>query len=229
MAFQNRLLTLMSPDAVARLGDLAVVALSMRQHLDEPDNGGFVYFLEGGVASVIADIDAKMAIELGIIGREGMVGLGVVYEDSESPYQTIIQVAGSAVRVEADKLRALIDDDRIARSVLLRFARAFSIQVASTALANGRAKLDERLARWLVMVGDRAGKTFSITHEFISIMLGVRRSGVTIAVQLLESRGLIRATRGSVTILDRPGLIRAANGAYGFAESHYQRLLGEKS
>jgi CRP-like cAMP-binding protein len=229
MAFQNRLLTLMSPDAVARLGDLAVVGLSMRQHLDEPGNGGFVYFLEGGVASVIADIDAKMAIELGIIGREGMVGLGIVYEDSESPYQTIIQVAGSAVRVEADKLRALIDDDRIARSVLLRFARAFSIQIASTALANGRAKLDERLARWLVMVGDRAGKTFSITHEFISIMLGVRRSGVTIAVQLLESRGLIRATRGSVTILDRPGLIRAANGAYGFAESHYQRLLGEKS
>jgi CRP-like cAMP-binding protein len=229
VAFQNRLLTLMGPDAVARLGDAPVVALAMRQRLDEPDNGGFVYFLEDGVTSVIADWDSRMAVELGIIGREGMVGLGVVYEDTESPYRMIVQVPGSAVRVEVGKLQALLDDDGAARSVLLRFARAFSIQVASTALANGRSKLDERLARWLVMVGDRAGKTFAITHEFISVMLGVRRSGVTTAVQLLESQDLIRATRGSITLLDRKGLIRVANGAYGFAERHYERLLGNKA
>jgi hypothetical protein len=76
------------------------------------------------------------------------------------------------------------------------------------------------------MVADRVGLSFPITHEFISIMLGVRRSGVTLAIQMLEGDGLIRAHRGSITILDRPGLVQIANGAYGFAEQHYERLLG---
>jgi hypothetical protein len=155
-----------------------------------------------------------------------MVGLGVVYGDDVSPYHTIMQIEGGGRRVEVAEVKRLIDRDPEARQILLRFARAFSIQVASTALANGRAKLDERLARWLLMVGDRAGMSFPITHEFISIMLGVRRSGVTVALQLLEGDGLIRATRGSVTLLDREGLLKAANGAYGFAEAHYARLLG---
>jgi CRP-like cAMP-binding protein len=110
-----------------------------------------------------------------------------------------------------------------------RYARAFSIQVATTALANGRSKLDERLARWLLMVSDRVGTTFPITHEFISLMLGVRRPGVTLAIQILEGKGMIRASRGSVTILDRHGLIGLANGSYGFAEAHYARLLGGKT
>jgi DNA-binding FadR family transcriptional regulator len=76
------------------------------------------------------------------------------------------------------------------------------------------------------MVGDRAGMSFTITHEFVSVMLGVRRSGVTLAIQILEGKGLIRATRGSVTIVDRAGLIEVANSSYGFAERHYERLLG---
>jgi len=112
------------------------------------------------------------------------------------------------------------------RRAFLRYARAFSIQVATTALANGRARLDERLARWLLMVQDRSGTTFPITHEFISVMLGVRRPGVTLAIQILEGNGLIEARRGVVTIVDRDGLIKLSNGAYGVAEKHYERLLG---
>jgi CRP-like cAMP-binding protein len=224
--FQNRLLTLMGRKSVARLGDTPIVALSMRQRLEETGTAGFVYFIEEGVASVIADGGPRMAMELGLIGREGMVGLALVYEDTENPYQTIVQVPGNAIQVDAKKLRSLMQEDGAVRRVLMRFARAFSIQVAATALANGRSKLDERLARWLIMVGDRAGPKFPITHEFISIMLGVRRSGVTTAVQLLESQGLIRASRGAITLLDREGLVRAANSAYGFAEKHYERLLG---
>ena len=230
LSFQNRLLRQIAPEALAELGELPLVPLPMKLRLDDPTSSGVVYFLEEGVASVIADIESsKMAIELGIIGREGMVGLGVVYDDDESPYHTVIQVAGNAIQVETDKLRALMEREAAVRRLLLRFARAFSIQVASTALANGRSKLDERLARWLLMVGDRAGTTFPITHDFISVMLGVRRSGVTTAIQLLESQGLIRASRGSITVLDRKGLIETANGAYGFAEHHYERLLGGKS
>lgn len=228
MLFRNRLLRLIEPEALATLGELPVVPLPMKLRLDDPAKTGVVYFLEEGVASVIADFDPKMAIELGIIGNEGMVGLGVIYDDDESPYHTVVQVPGNAIQVEAGKLRALMDQDETVRGVMLRFARAFSIQVASTALANGRSKLDERLARWLLMVGDRAGTTFPITHDFISVMLGVRRSGVTTAIQLLESERLIRASRASITVLNRQGLIAKANGAYGFAERHYERLLGGK-
>ena len=225
MVLQNRLLQLLSRQAIDMLSP-QLVTLAMRQHLDGEAESGKVYFIETGVASVIADTNGNMAVELGIVGREGMIGLSVVYGDDQNPYQTIMQVEGSAMLVEAERLRRAIDDQPEVRALTLRFARAFSIQVAATALANGRAKLDERLARWLLMVSDRAGPHFAITHEFISVMLGVRRSGVTLAIQILEGKGLIRASRGSVSVLDREGLIAAANGAYGFAERHYARLLG---
>lgn len=217
----------MGDGALNALGDPPVVRLAMRQRLDQTELKSFAYFLESGVASVIADTDGKMAVELGIVGHEGMVGLAVVYGDDADPYKTIMQVEGSAVRVELTRLRQVMDEHHEVELMLLRFARAFSIQVASTALANGRSRLDERLARWLLMVSDRVGANFPITHEFISVMLGVRRSGVTLAVQILEGKGFIRATRGSIAILDRNGLVAAANGAYGFAEQHYARLLGE--
>jgi CRP-like cAMP-binding protein len=227
MIFQNALLSRLTPTAVEQLGEIQIVPLSLRQRLDAPSSAEFVYFVEEGVASVIANADAGMRVELGLIGREGMVGIGIVYDDPQTPYQTIVQVPGNAVQVRAKRLSRLMESDNDVRRMMLRFARAFSIQVASTALANGRAKLEERLARWLLMVADRAGPTFPITHEFISVMLGVRRSGVTAAVQLLESRNLIRATRGSVTLLNRKGLVGTANGSYGFAEAHYERLLGK--
>ena len=224
--YQNRLLNLLDDEGVKALAP-EPVQLAMRQRLDPVGESGQVFFIESGVASVIADADGKMAVELGIVGREGMIGLSVVYGDLDNPYQTIVQVEGAAMVVEAERLRQLIDKRADIRAIMLRFARAFSIQVASTALANGRAKLDERLARWLLMVADRAGSNFPITHEFISIMLGVRRSGVTLAIQILEGKGYIKASRGSIAILDRQGLLSSANGAYGFAERHYSRLLGE--
>jgi CRP-like cAMP-binding protein len=213
--YNNRLLQLCSPDDVAALGKLERVSLSMRERFPDVDGEG-AYFIEDGVASIIIDVGEKMPVELGIVGREGMVGLAAVYGDPTEPLRAVMQVAGIALRCDASAMR----------QVLLNFARAFTIQVATTALANGRSKLDERLARWLLMVADRVGPSFPITHEFISIMLGVRRSGVTLAIQMLEGDGLIRAHRGSITILDRPGLVQIANGAYGFAEQHYERLLG---
>jgi len=226
-AYNNRLLQLMSHDDRAALGTLERIMLPMKQRIDGAEDAKFVYFIEAGVASVIADVDGKMAVELGIVGPEGMVGLGAVYGDSVDPFQTVMQVEGSAIRADAESVRRAVAERLELRAVLLKFARAFSIQVSTTALANGRSKLDERLARWLLMVADRAGPTFSITHEFISVMLGVRRSGVTLAIQILEGKHFIRATRGSIAILDRAGLTAAANGAYGFAEQHYARLLGE--
>jgi CRP-like cAMP-binding protein len=222
----NRLLKLLSPAALDALGPLERLTLPMRKRIGGHEQPDEVYFMEDGVASVVADIDAKMAIELGIVGNEGLIGLNLVYGDDADPFVVMMQVDGTALRADAQKVKSAIDGVDEVRGVFLRYARAFSIQVATTALANGRSKLDERLARWLLMVSDRAGTTFPITHEFISLMLGVRRPGVTLAIQILEGKGVIRATRGAVTILDRDGLVGLANGAYGFAEAHYARLLG---
>lgn len=222
--YNNKLLQRASSDDLAALGPLERLELPVRTRIGVSDEAA--YFIEYGVASVIADADGKPAIELGIVGSEGMVGLAAIYEDALDPFTNVMQVEGVALRVDGTTLQRAMTARPTLRTLLLRFARAFSIQVSSTALVNGRSKLDERLARWLLMVSDRVGPHYGITHEFISVMLGVRRSGVTLAIQMLEGEGLIRATRGSIAILDRDGLIEAANGAYGFAEQHYQRLLG---
>jgi CRP-like cAMP-binding protein len=137
-----------------------------------------------------------------------------------------MQSEGSAYRFNFETVSRAIDERAPLRRLMLRYARSFTIQVAATALANGRSKLDERLCRWLLMVSDRVGPRFPITHEFIALMLAVRRSGVTLALQILEGEGLIRAGRGIITIIDRDGLIEGSNGAYGFAEREYERLMG---
>ena len=101
------------------------------------------------------------------------------------------------------------------------------IQTAHTVLAQGRAKLEERLARWLLMSHDRAeGDELPLTHEFLALMLGVRRAGVTMATHLLEGRGVIRATRGQLMVVDRKGLEEIAGGTYGVPEAEYRRLIG---
>jgi CRP-like cAMP-binding protein len=217
----------MSKSDLASLGDAELVALPLRQSLERPQDGlAWVYFIEEGIASVVADVEGRMAVELGLVGKDGMVGLGVVYADEGSPFDTFMQIEGNGYRFSAEHVREAVANGKEFRGLLLRYARAFLIQVSTTALANGRAKLEERLCRWLLMVSDRVGPQFKITHEFISLMLAVRRSGVTLALQLLEGKGLIRATRGAITIVDREGLIETANGAYGFAEKEYDRLLG---
>jgi CRP-like cAMP-binding protein len=221
------LLLKMSAADRASLGEGELVALPLREGLEPAGTERkFVYFIEQGIASVVAENEGRVAVELGIIGHEGMAGLGVVYGDEGSPFQTYMQVEGSGYRFDAHRLRVALDERPTLRKLMLHYARAFSIQVATTALANGRSKLDQRLCRWLLMVSDRTGPRFSITHEFIALMLAVRRSGVTLALQILEGKGLIRSTRGNITIVDREGLVEAANGAYGFAEREYQRLLG---
>jgi len=174
-----------------------------------------VYFVERGFASVVAGGPGKRGIEVGIIGREGMTGLAVVMGNDRSPHDTYIQAAGTGQRISATKLHWAMDQSvRLHRS-LLRYAHAFLIQATQTALANGRSKNTERLARWLLMADDRIdGGELPLTHNFLSIMLGVQRPGVTLAVRALEHAGLIRAGRGVITIVDRKGLETVSNGTY---------------
>jgi len=224
---RNQLLLRLVAGDLALLGPLERVSLKLRQSLEVANaTNDFVYFMEDGVASVVSEVSDTYATEIGIIGREGMTGLGFVYGDHETPFETFMQIEGSALRCRASELRKAMADSPPVRVLLLTYARAFSIQVGVTAVVNGRSKLEERLARWLLMVEDRMGASFSITHEFMSVMLAVRRSGVTLAVQSLEGKGLLRASRGAVHIVDRDGLIDAAARSYGLAEREYDRLLG---
>lgn len=211
------------------LGPLEHVELAVRQTLEPADTRiEFVYFIEEGVASVVAQTSGQREIEVGLIGPEGMTGISLLTSDDQSPFETFIQVEGTGYRLAADRLVQAIASSEELRAVLVRYARVFYLQVAATSVSNGNSKLEERLARWLLMVGDRAGASFHITHAFLATMLAVRRSGVTLSLQVLEGRGLIRSGRGTVTILDRAGLIDASNGAYGLAEREEVRLFPDR-
>ena len=176
---------------------------------------GAIYFLESGFASVVADGPGKRSIEVGIIGREGMTGLSLVLGGDKPPHETYIQVAGTGHRISASKLRLAMDQSVGLHRSLLRCAHAFLIQTTQTAVANGRGKNEERLARWLLMADDRIdGHELPLAHKFLAIMLGVHRPAVTVALQALERRGFIRAGREVIAITDRTGLVRMSNGAY---------------
>ena len=186
-----------------------------------------IYFLESGIASTTTNVGHQVPIEVGIVGREGVVNHFVVLGTDRSPNDTFMQIGGSGLRIEADTLRRTMERSATLTLALLRFVHTFMAQTASTVLANGRASTAERLARWLLMARDRVDADgIALTHEFLAIMLGVQRPGVSVALRDFEQRGFIERQRGLITIVDRPGLEKAANGYYGVAEREFRRLFG---
>jgi CRP-like cAMP-binding protein len=185
-----------------------------------------VYFPETGIASVVATMTGGRQSEVGLVGYDGMTGVAVILGQDKSPNETYIQVAGDGWRLRAENLRSAIAESLSLRESLLRYAHAFLVQSSRTALVNGHSKIEERLARWLLMVQDRAeGSKIYLTHEFLATMLGSRRPGVTTALQMLEYRGLVRARRGEITIVDRAGMIELTHGAYGEEEQRHFGLV----
>jgi CRP-like cAMP-binding protein len=227
----NRLLTIMSDgDRQLLAPNLKQVDLVLRQTLEKANQPiEHVYFLEDGIASVVGDSKTFGQIEIGIIGKEGVTGLQVILGNDRSPYETFIQVAGTALRIETQELQAAMDKSRTLHQLLLRYVQVFMIQTSQTALSNAASLLTQRLARWLLMVEDRlTSKSLPLTHQFLAVMLGVQRSGVTIALNELENRQLIRCKRGLVMIMDRPTLEKLTNGSYGVAEAEYSRRFEPK-
>jgi CRP-like cAMP-binding protein len=206
--------------------DLQVLELPVRKRLEIRHRPiDYVYFIESGLASVVANGMGERSVEAGIVGREGVTGLAVIMGTDRSPLETFMQFGGSGQRLAAAKLKACMEASVTLRRTLLNYGHAFYIQTAYTVLANARSKLEDRLSRWLLMAHDRVdGDKLTLTHEFLAIMLGVRRPGVTIALKFLEVRGLIQTSRGVISIVDRKGLEESANGAYGTAEAELQRL-----
>lgn len=226
---QNRLLRSLSPTDFKQLQPyLTPTPLHLREVLvraGEPIRQ--VHFIEAGIVSVLATLADGSQLEVGLFGREGMSGAAVLLGADQTPHLCFVQVPGSALRVETEVLRELMADSRTLHMALLKFVQALTIQTAHTAVANGNYNIQERLARWLLMCRDRLDTNeLPVTHEFLAMMLAVRRSGVTLAIQMLEGVGVIRAERGRVTILKRAKLEQIADGSYGPPEEEYERLIG---
>lgn len=214
-------------DREALESQLEPIDLPLRHYLEHRNRKiEHIYFVDRGIASVVAHGAHRGDVEVGVIGREGMSGLSVVMGADRSPNDTFMQLAGEGRRISVDAFAEIAKARPTLVPPLLLYAHAFTIQTSQTALANGRSKLEERLARWLLMAHDRVeGDELQLTHEFLAIMLGVRRPGVTLALNLLEKAGLVTVGRGAITVNDRDGLVEASNGAYGAAEAEMRRLF----
>ncbi len=207
---------------------LESVTLGLRKSLEKPNRRiEAVYFPEAGFASVVAVQSSGKEVEVGLIGREGMTGLPVVFGNHRSPHATYIQAPGTGTFMSATELRKAFQSSPSLRDSFLKFVQAFGVQTTHTAICNAHFKLDVRLARWLLMAHDRIGEdTLPLTHEFLALMLGVRRAGVTEALHALRRQDLISYARGQITVKDRKGMERKAGAAYGVPEAEYRRLIG---
>src|SRR5262245_24487185 len=185
------------------------------------------YFPDSGLASVVAIANgSRSQAEIAVIGCEGVVGLPIILGVGRSPCEVFIQVEGHGRCIRAGDLTDAMSQSPALREALLSYVHVFAVQAAYTALANAHGKIEERLVRWLLMAQDRiAQDELLLPHEFLALMLGVRRAGVTVALQHFETRGLIATARGSIVIQDRDGLEESANGLYGAPEAELERLL----
>ena len=224
----NRLLkSLSAADRAALLPDLESASLATWQVIERPNERiPYVYFLTSGLASVVGTTQPEQRIEVGMVGYEAMTGLAVVLGHDRSTNETVIQAAGTALRIPSAVLRRTLQGSATLSSALLRYVHVFMMQASQTALANGRGRLSERLARWLLMWQDRLKtRHLTVTHEFLALLLGVRRQGVTLALHELEGQGLIKGKRNRITVVDREGLLGLANGFYGVPEAEYDRTI----
>ena len=225
----NRLLAALPPGDLAQIWpQLELVELPFRQTLHVPEEPvRAVHFPEVGYASRLAPLEDGDFAEVGLVGPEGMTGLAPLLGAETDTFEMMVQVPGTALRMEAGAFRTALDRVPSLRPLLNRYALAHFEQVARTGACNGRHHVDQRLARWLLMAHDRVeGDTFPMTHEFLSMMLGVRRAGITVAAGTLQKAGFVRYERGRMEITDRPGLEAVSCECYGTARRAYDRLLG---
>ena len=194
---------------------------------EQGDTLRYAYFPVDGFISSIANIENHPGLEVGMIGREGMLGVHIALNVVEVPFRALVQGAGLAWRVEVAPLRLLLKTSPALEMLLLHYVYVRMTQLASSAACLRFHEIGPRLARWLLMSQDCAhADQFSITQEFLACMLGVRRVGVTMAAGALQQRGLISYHRGAMTVVDRAGLEAAACSCYRTDTQAYARHLG---
>lgn len=228
-AIRNRLLTLLADDDFALLAPhLEPVALVSDDLLIHPDTPvADVFFPDSGLLSLVAVSPEQQRVEAGMIGLEGFSPTALALHADRIPYELTVQGTGKGHRIPVEPFRRAIAQSRSLHGLLLRFVQVFSVQIGYTALSNAVHPIDERLARWLLMCHDRLQESaMTLTHEFLSLMLAVRRPSVTTSLHVLEGNRFIRAERSTVIIRDRAALEQFAGDAYGIPEAAYRELIG---
>lgn len=225
----NLLLAALPPEVRERLtGEHAPVELVVSESLSEA--GGRirdVYFPIDSFISLITPAEGRGQLEIGLVGCEGMLGVPLLLGVDVSPLRAMVQGAGRAWRVDAETLQTELAANAVVRATLNRYLYVFLAQLMQTATCTRFHRIEARLARWLLMTRDRAhSNQFHITHEFLALMLGVRRVGVTSAASALQRRKLIQYQRGSIDILDGRGLELAACVCYSIDKKIHSRMLG---
>jgi CRP-like cAMP-binding protein len=187
----------------------------------EPVTG--LHFVEAGTVSILAAMSDGAQIEVGLVGHEGVAGVSAFLGAPTSPFEALVQVEGAALRLPVSSLRAALTDAPSLMPLILRYVDSYHFQVSQTAACNGRHQIEQRLARWILMTDDRVGgHDFPMRHEFMSMMLGVQRPGVSLALAALRHAGLVRHEKGSMHVLDRTGLEAAACECYEMVRRRFE-------
>lgn len=186
-----------------------------------------IYFLEDGIASVVARNHNGEQTEVGIFGREGFSAAPILLGNAQTPHETFMQVdGGTALKIDAAQLREAANASSTLRDLLLRYINTFMIQTASSVVSNAHHSIEKRLARWLLMCHDRTdGDDIFLTHESMAMMIAAQRSSVTLTLHVLEGYGAIKSSRGKVTVTNRSLLEKTAGDSYGPPETCYRQTI----
>jgi CRP-like cAMP-binding protein len=223
----NRLLaTLPVKDYERLLPHLQNIQLSTREALHETgDTVEYVYFPNDAIVVLLSSVSKSATIEVGLVGREGLVGVSILFGGKVIPYSVVVLSPGGVMRMKADVLKKEFKRSSSLQDVLLPYAQAALTENAQSASCHRYHTPQERLCRLLLMIQDRAGSDeFRVTHEFIAQMLGTRRATVTEAAHDLQQRGLIAYHRGRVHVLNRQSLERAACNCYRIIQEQFDNL-----
>jgi CRP-like cAMP-binding protein len=207
------------------------VALSLREVVVQPhERIQYAYFLTSSIVSVLYTTENGASAEMGVVGKDGMVGAAVLLGGESTCSQAVVAVAGEAIRVPAELLLHEFEANLTVRQVLLRYMQALITQISQTAVCNRLHSVEQRLCRWLLFCLDRSNNSdLHMTQELIAHILGGRRESVTVAAGNLQDLGLIDYCRGRISILDRCGLEAAACECYRVVADEIARLYGRKT
>ena len=225
---RNVILSQLPADEYAALAKhLVPVELPLEKRLSEPNQPiEFLYFLNTGLISTDAVTVKGEQVEVGLIGREGFSGLPALLDQPQMSHTVLMQGAGEGFRIRSAAVRAEFLKGGMLQRLVHAFAYLQLVQITQSVLCNRMHEVEERLARWLLSSADRMDSEFlHLTQEFLSQMLGVQRSTVTVAAGELQRKGLIGYSRGRIHILDRPGLAARACECYGIVNTSYERIL----